>query len=651
MSLFDFISYLGQQFILSVIHPFYKFVMSGDTRYFFVYLSVGLALSWVFRSKILGKKSFLETLTDKKVWSSKSALNDYSILFINSFLVLVVISVVASQFSVISQWTVDFFRMVGVTGVVSDSTAVMAGLALTITLFLVRDFLHFLTHYLFHIFPVLWEFHKVHHSAEVLNFTTSERSHPVEILSFSLVMAISTALVNGLFFSFFGDSLSVATVMGANIFVFLGNMIGGSLRHSPFALGYGKTIERWLISPAMHHIHHSEEERHFDKNMGGALAIWDRMFGTWLQSEPGYQYSYGMGAETKEYRSLSALYITPFVKAKALLMRGQDDMGQGSAKNLDNSGKETGGLSDMTVGLLYVVLIGGTVAVGFSLPDTLSKASAVVATPKISKPTAGLPKAIEKIVSSGLSGQKTPVFIEDLTFAELRHLIDHGSDSVIIPTGGTEQNGLHMVLGKHNYVVRYTAKHIAQKAGNILVAPVMAYVPEGNIERKEGHMAFAGTISLPEPVFESILESAASSLKQHGFRVIYFLGDSGGNQAAQRRVAGKLDRQWKSQGVRVVHLGGYYNANAQQQALLQSGETADTIGSHAGIRDSSELMFVRPGGVRTNILKQLGHMSRDFSVVGYTGRPEKASAELGKQMLSLKIRAALTQIRSVRGGL
>src|SRR5262245_19973892 len=97
------------------------------------------------------------------------------------------------------------------------------------------------------------------------------------------------------------------------------------------------------------------------------------------------------------------------------------------------------------------------------------------------------------------AAQKQPtIFLQELTWNEVRDAIYAGKRTVIIPTGGTEQNGLHMVLGKHNYIVRYTAEKIAQKLGNALVAPVIAYVPEGRINPPEGHMNFAGTISVSE---------------------------------------------------------------------------------------------------------------------------------------------------------
>ena len=112
------------------------------------------------------------------------------------------------------------------------------------------------------------------------------------------------------------------------------------------------------------------------------------------------------------------------------------------------------------------------------------------------------------------------VFLEELTWTEVRDALADGTTTVIIPTGGTEQNGPHMVLGKHNYLVKHKAGEVARRLGNTLVAPVMAYVPEGDVDPPTGHMRFPGTITTPPEVFEQVLEFAARSFRQHGFRDI-----------------------------------------------------------------------------------------------------------------------------------
>ena len=109
------------------------------------------------------------------------------------------------------------------------------------------------------------------------------------------------------------------------------------------------------------------------------------------------------------------------------------------------------------------------------------------------------------------------LFIADMTRGEVAAALDQGKRAVIIPTGGIEQGGPHLITAKHNHIVRYTAAAVAQGLGNALVAPVVVYVPQGQIDPPQGHMKFPGTVSLPEPVFRSVLKNIARSFKVHGF--------------------------------------------------------------------------------------------------------------------------------------
>ena len=212
------------------------------------------------------------------------------------------------------------------------------------------------------------------------------------------------------------------------------------------------------------------------------------------------------------------------------------------------------------------------------------------------------------------------VFLEEMTWVEVRAALREGKTTVLVPTGGVEQNGPHMVLGKHNYIVRHTAERIARALGDALVAPVVAYVPEGRIEPPDGHMTFPGTLSLPPEVFAALLEHTARSLKTHGFETIAFLGDSRGNQEPQATVAARLSAAWAGEGVAVLHLGDYYAGNGQVDWLLQQGESHETIGGHAGIRDTAELLAVYPEGVRPDRLAPQG--GRASEATGVNGDPD-----------------------------
>src|SRR6185369_4339495 len=136
------------------------------------------------------------------------------------------------------------------------------------------------------------------------------------------------------------------------------------------------------------------------------------------------------------------------------------------------------------------------------------------------------------------------VQLEDLTSTEVRAALQAGTTTIIIPAGGTEQNGPHMALGKHNVRARILSGRIASALGDTLVAPVLAYVPEGAIAPPAGHMRFPGTISIPDATFKSTVEAAGRSFRQAGFRHVVLLGDHGGYQPLLKEAAAALNREW-----------------------------------------------------------------------------------------------------------
>ena len=231
------------------------------------------------------------------------------------------------------------------------------------------------------------------------------------------------------------------------------------------------------------------------------------------------------------------------------------------------------------------------------------------------------------------------VFLEELTWTEVRDAIEAGKTTVIIPTGGTEQNGPHMVLGKHNYVVKATAGEIARRLGHALVAPVLGYVPEGG-----GHMRMPGTINLPQEHFEKVLEFAARSFSPHGFLDIVLLGDSGGNQAGLAAVAELLNDEWASTPVRVHHLSDYYGSPARFEWLEAQGESQEDIGAHGGIPGTSVLMYVFPEGIRMD--KRARGAPGDGS--GVNGDPTRASAEYGRALFQIKVDEGVRQFNELR---
>jgi creatinine amidohydrolase len=236
------------------------------------------------------------------------------------------------------------------------------------------------------------------------------------------------------------------------------------------------------------------------------------------------------------------------------------------------------------------------------------------------------------------------VSLEQLTWTELQREIRAGTTTILVPIGGTEQNGPHMVLGKHNVRVKALAERIARALGNALVAPVLAYVPEGGVNPPTAHMRFPGTITMPEATFETLLEAAARSFKLHGFRDIVFLGEHGGYQRSLKVAADRLNREWAATPVRAHALPEYYRAaeTAYPQALRGRGYTDAEIGTHAGVADTSLSLAIDPALVRVD---RLHDGTRLALADGVYGDPRRASAEAGQLGVSTIVDASVAAIR------
>jgi len=221
------------------------------------------------------------------------------------------------------------------------------------------------------------------------------------------------------------------------------------------------------------------------------------------------------------------------------------------------------------------------------------------------------------------------VFLEELTWTELRDQMRSGKTTIIVPLGGTEQNGPHMALGKHNVRVKALSERIARALGNALVAPVLAYVAEGSVTPPTAHMRFPGTITVPDETFRKVLEYAARSFKLHGFRDIVFLGDHGGYQKDIRAVANQLNREWAATPTRVHAVEAYYRAteSGYPQSLRSRGYRDDEIGTHAGLADTSLALAIDPRLVRLDRLRSGDALAR---ADGVYGDPRRSSAELGQ---------------------
>jgi creatinine amidohydrolase/Fe(II)-dependent formamide hydrolase-like protein len=235
------------------------------------------------------------------------------------------------------------------------------------------------------------------------------------------------------------------------------------------------------------------------------------------------------------------------------------------------------------------------------------------------------------------------VFLEELTWTEVRAQAKAGKTIVIVPIGGTEQSGPQLALGKHNARVHVLAGRIAEALGNALVAPVVAYVPEGSINPPACHMRFPGTISIPDDAFEKTLESAARSFRLHGFRHVVFIGDHGGYQKNLERVADRLNRETGNHRFKAHAILAYYEAAERGFAdlLVQKGFTKEEIGTHAGLADTSLTLALAPELVRPDRVTAPNMGAAD----GVQGKPARATAELGRLGADLIVERTVRAIR------
>jgi creatinine amidohydrolase/Fe(II)-dependent formamide hydrolase-like protein len=228
------------------------------------------------------------------------------------------------------------------------------------------------------------------------------------------------------------------------------------------------------------------------------------------------------------------------------------------------------------------------------------------------------------------------VFLEELTWLEVRDALRSGKTTAIIATGGVEQNGPYLATGKHNYVLRAVTEAIARKLGDALVAPIVAFVPEGDIEPPSSHMRYPGTISLRADTFKRLLTDVATSLRVHGFRHIILIGDSAGNQDGMREVTDELSRAWGRGGPAIHYIAEYYD-NARVARWLQSqGIREVDEGLHDNLQYTAQMMVVDPTTVRMRERIAVGK----FSINGVNLAPAAETIALGKRLVEYQ--ASLT---------
>lgn len=288
-----------------------SYVTSPQRRTYFIYLISSSILAYYVYYKSKNKKSFIHYLFPKKVWLSNSAFVDYSILVFNSLFKVIFIGPYLILGLYIAFYTNEFLlKEFGYTTVTLGKTETL--IYYTIALTVIDDFLTYIIHLLMHKVPFLWEFHKVHHSATTLNPFTQYRIHPVELLINNAKSLLVFGVLTGVFDYLSNHQINKLLFLGVNVFGFLFMLLGANLRHSHVKLTYPGFIEKLLISPFQHQIHHSNAPEHYDKNMGSKFAIWDWLFGTLVLSKSASTIHFGIDESESKFRSFTGNLLSPF---------------------------------------------------------------------------------------------------------------------------------------------------------------------------------------------------------------------------------------------------------------------------------------------------------------------------------------------------
>lgn len=236
------------------------------------------------------------------------------------------------------------------------------------------------------------------------------------------------------------------------------------------------------------------------------------------------------------------------------------------------------------------------------------------------------------------------VFLEEMTWMEVRDALRSGKTTVLVPTGGVEQNGPYLATGKHNYIVRAIVEVCARRLGNALVAPIVPFVPEGTIDPPSGHMRYPGTISVTEDTYERLLTDICAGLRVHGFQHIVLLGDSQGNQQGMQAVAKGLTAKWADGKTRVHFLAEYYDYDEVARWLEEQGIRPQQEAIHDDFLVTAQLMAVNPTTVRMQQRMAAGQ----FRIGGMTLSPTE-TAEWGKKIISFRADRTVQAIRAAIG--
>jgi len=312
-----FITWFIDDYLIGLIQS----ILSAEKRVSILYLfsAIIVALMWAFSiEKSPHWRDTASKLFSREIWFSKSSFIDLKMVLINRAIMLILAPLMISKLALT---TAIFFTLSDyfsdIYGLLSRAPQWLAPVTYTIFLFIFDDFSRFLTHKALHKIPILWEIHKAHHSAEYLTPFTVFRTHPIEGIIFSIRSIIVQSISISLFIFLFGDKIDLISIYGVNFLIFIFNITGSNLRHSHINISYGRFLEKIFISPLQHQIHHSTDPKHFNKNFGVALAIWDFIGNSLVLSNKsiGHNLKFGLATDPSiNNNNLIYIYFHPFLE-------------------------------------------------------------------------------------------------------------------------------------------------------------------------------------------------------------------------------------------------------------------------------------------------------------------------------------------------
>ena len=301
-----------------------EYFSNPGSRVFALYLATSLLIALYLHFKQARAQSPMAGIFPQKVYTHRSAVVDYIYFITNTILYALILAPFVGFGPLVSNSLQKGLGLLLTPTIVTDISPLVATVSFSIIIALIADFGTFISHYWMHRVPLLWEFHKVHHSAEVMTPITVYRMHPLDDVITLLTIGLLTGVADAFARFFITPNISQYTVYGLGIATYLFFLTGYHLRHSHIWLSYGPKLSKVFISPAQHQIHHSKAKRHWNKNYGFIFALWDGIFGSLYIPKERESLEFGIGnGEEALYSSPLKLYVLPFQSALKILRRGR----------------------------------------------------------------------------------------------------------------------------------------------------------------------------------------------------------------------------------------------------------------------------------------------------------------------------------------